>query len=229
MFRDRSGANPNPLIVADGAMRQTSRQIQDHLLCGCCEQLFNRRGEAWMLANCFRSQEGTFGLYEQLTKQPPILTTEAIAFYAGTSITGIESLIYFAASVFWRAAVHTWRIGSARLTISLGPRYEGALKEYLLGKADFPDYAVLLPIISQPGKARPVAYLPIGGRDDDHWQYDFLIPGVRFNLLLGRKVPPQFHRFCVAHSPEKIISVSDEVLENAFENFARHVSSCRHP
>ena len=46
---DRDAKSPHPLMFSKASERQTSRQVQQHLLCSCCEQRFPREGEDWTL------------------------------------------------------------------------------------------------------------------------------------------------------------------------------------
>src|SRR6266851_5737539 len=63
----------------------------------------------------------------------------------GKKIPGVEigKLAYFGASMFWRASVHDWRVGtdkSSRIALGL---FEEKLRRYLLGEIAFPDGVVL--------------------------------------------------------------------------------------
>ena len=64
-FRDPSRDNPNSVVVKAGRAYQTSRQIQDYLLCDKCEDLFSKHGEAWVTGNCYR-ENGSFYLRDSL-------------------------------------------------------------------------------------------------------------------------------------------------------------------
>ncbi len=57
--------NANPILVTSKIHRTTSAQIQQILLCEHCEDRFNKRGERWVLRNCFRGA-GRFLLHARL-------------------------------------------------------------------------------------------------------------------------------------------------------------------
>jgi hypothetical protein len=219
-LRASNDRNPNPLVVTDEASHSTSQQVQDYLLCGDCEQLFNKRGENWMLANCYR-QNGAFELREKLLQATPEHATEDLRVYAAANIPGIcrDNLVYFAASVFWRAAVHEWSVpGTANKTrISLG-RYEDQLGKFLRDEAPFPDDMVLTVRVSSMSSLLEVATLPQSRTDDGYHVHDFTIPGVAFALLVGARIPKEYRRFCTAQSPEGFVFISRE-LDQEFVRF----------
>jgi hypothetical protein len=120
---------------------KSSREITAPLLCLECEQRLNRRGEEWTLTNCLRGPSA-FSLQDALIRSQPSYVDPSAAFaaFAGDSTPGVdpEQLAYFAASVFWRAAVHTWTVDKEhRLKLTLGP-YEEELRLFLLDQSEFP-------------------------------------------------------------------------------------------
>jgi hypothetical protein len=46
-------SNPNPLIVTERGSVQTSRQLRNFVLCRSCEQLFSKKGEAYVMTQVF--------------------------------------------------------------------------------------------------------------------------------------------------------------------------------
>ncbi len=225
MLREHTAKNPNPFIVKKSSSKQTSAQIQEYLLCAECENLFSKRGETWVLRNCFRLDSG-FQLVDWLTTKEPVEVGD-VNVYPAKCIPEIkqDALVYFAASVFWRAAVRSWD----NCWIDIGSLYQESLRQYLLGLASFPASMFLIIVLASREKARAVAYAPVGGRQSSHHFYDFLIPGIRFSLYIGQKVPDDLRRYCVVGSAEHLISVSDHIVDDAFSRLARVARLAKQP
>jgi hypothetical protein len=121
----------------------------------------------------------------------------------------LEPLVYFAASVFWRATAHDW--GSAEQRLNFGSRYQEELRQYLLAQAPFPVNAALLIDVSEAETFLEIAAFPFGGKvDGTYYRYEFHIPGVQFTLFLGERIVGAARKRCVVHSSEKWIFLSRE-------------------
>ena len=57
VLRDETQGNPNPLKLTNRGVLQDSIQLSDYLLCWNCEQRFNKNGENWFLAYCWRRNQ----------------------------------------------------------------------------------------------------------------------------------------------------------------------------
>ena len=131
----RAGETPgqDPVLVHKTTAFVSSDQARAHLLCSDCEDRFNRGGENWVLKNCWRSP-ATFPLHAALTTAKVLFDDGDICAYAGKTVPGVDvdKLIYFGASVFWRASVCTSRLGRVKEErLRLGP-YQNVLRLYLL-------------------------------------------------------------------------------------------------
>ena len=178
--------NPNPLLIGQHNIVQRSRQVQDHLLCFDCEQLLSKNGESWFLANCLR-KAGDFPLHTALFAASSI-THQTVKVYHAANVPGVDisALMYFAASIFWRASVHKWRECKQ---INLGP-YQEELRTYLLGQTLFPLQSTL--VVSIPETLTEFTNLvmfPYGGRSDAYHTHKFLIRGIGYSLLTGKLIP----------------------------------------
>ncbi len=108
--RDESRSNPNPVLVSEDVSMISSEQAKDYLLCAECEDRFNKGGEDWVLKNCWHN-ETEFPLRSALVaSQPSPLSSPDFTIFEGAAVPGAEpdKLVYFAASIFWRAAAHDW-------------------------------------------------------------------------------------------------------------------------
>jgi hypothetical protein len=204
--------NPNPIFMTASRAKQTSEQVHDHLLCATCEDRLNKEGENWVLKHCFRGR-GHFPLKEKLLRTEPIQANEESALYAGDSPgVDIEKLVYFAASVFWRAAAHEWWILDHRKRLHLGP-YEERFRLFLLAKTDFPARAAITVGVATSDQREHLllATTPFGKRCKAGFHhYRFAIPGLEFGLFLGR-FPNIVTEACAVRSKRRVIFVSTVV------------------
>ncbi len=195
VLRDETGSNPNPLRFTDRGVLQDSTQLSDYLLCWDCEQRFNRNGENWFLAHCWRRNQ--FRLATMLDSASPQLNfpRTQTRIYHGSGILGqgVTALPYFAASMFWRASVHQWEGCKG---IALGP-YKEQLRKYLMGEAQFPADCALM--VSVPVNATPLlglSLVPYGGRKGTHHCWKLIVLGVAFHLLVGKQIPRTLRQLC---------------------------------
>ena len=120
LLRDPSRRDPNPVDAA--RQRTSSRQIVDRFLCSDCELLVSRFGEdpvlKWIRP---RRGGGKSRLIKRLDLAVPYKSDGDRDLFSGAS-TGIDTtrFAYFAASIFWRAAVHDWPLGSGRYSTPIG-------------------------------------------------------------------------------------------------------------
>jgi hypothetical protein len=190
MLRSTDLVNPNPTIISDRAMWETSRQVKSFLLCSACEQRFHRNGEDWMLRYCCRANN-EFKLREVLLQNSPVYDDGQVRVYCSRRIEQIdtEKLVYFAASVFWRAAVGRWRVDSTRLDeVELGNDFTEQFRRFLLLEGDFPEgAAITTEVFESHEPSLGTAVFPGGGRVAEYHLYRFALPGVRFKLFLARE------------------------------------------
>ena len=195
--RDETQDNPDPLKLNDDGVFQDSKQVSDYLLCGECEERFNTNGERWFLTHCWRKDR--FLLASMLDDALLAGSTLQIKVYHAGQIPKLDvtALTYFAASMFWRASVHQWKMGGTKTRgITLGP-YEERLRNFLMGEADFPPNCVLW--VSVPESITQFTRLsltPYGGRSGGYYLYKFVVLGVGFYLLVGGQIPREARAMC---------------------------------
>jgi hypothetical protein len=221
--------NPNPVVVTEAGKVATSKQVTDYLLCADCEDRFNRNGEKRVIENCWQA-EGRFPILAALTAATPVHSGEAgFRAFEGRSIKGIDAdqLGYFAASVFWRAAVRQWSpIGehsSARLDLGA---YAEELRLFLLGEAGFPTDVVLSVNVNASTTilANEYAVLPfLKARRADCDQYKLLIPGLGFEMFVGKDIPAGVRAMCLIRSPQGFLFTSDRMEEATLVELAKLV------
>ncbi|MDA9524135.1 hypothetical protein XI06_28620 [Bradyrhizobium sp. CCBAU 11434] len=208
LLRNDGFSNPNPFIHGAERSLQTSKQAQQHLLCSDCEQRFSKRGEAWVMSHCWRSV-GEFRIQQILFKSNPIIANDTLKIYAGSAIPKLDmdKLVYFGASVFWRAAVCEWSLSSERINIQLGG-YREELRRYLLDEAMFPRNVVLHIGVSALSGTLDACLFPKSSRTKTGiHRHRFIIPGMYFTMLAGSKISDNERFLCAAQSSGRHISI----------------------
>lgn len=198
---------------------QNSDQIKDYLLCESCEKRFRINGEDWILKHCCRSRSGTpFRLREILTASDSVAGDEGTKLCLAAENPRIDSekILYFAASVFWRAAVHQYRLKNFSVhQPNLGP-YLDELRLYLAGESSFPQKATVVVWVTNLAKPLPMLMPPKSISTNHHI---FHLPGIGFELYLGGRI---------RRSATRISFTLDErpmFFSAAFENKVREMMS----
>jgi hypothetical protein len=218
--------NPNPVLITPEVSLATSRQIKDYVLCNECEQRFSSTGESWVLANMARTDG--FPLQELLLNARPMTANEDFAIFSGATIPDVkmDSLVYFAMSIFWRAAVHKWRTVSRPIGIIDLGAYQEPIRLFLLG-ADFPSNVVILVSVWPNQEVPLMAYTPRKGDALGYEAFNFLIPGIEFRLLLGERIPDQLRAICSQQSANRCIVSSSTLIGETRETFIKLASTSK--
>jgi hypothetical protein len=215
--------NPNPLVVSGKSAKQVSDQLRGYVFCKGCEDLFNKNGEAWLLAKIPRDYGEPFPLQDALGPEKPLAIGEGVNLYDGSSMEAfdMEKLVYFGLSIFWRGAAHDWKstLGFSAPTVDLRDYFE-PLRLFLRGKGPIPDDVVLSVHLWPYTKVWQVAY-PVYPLHAAGWQrYWFYVPGISFMLHFGKDVPEGVRQRS-AHGRKKIINVDLESGEFV-RRFVKH-------
>lgn len=209
LVRGGSGTNPNPVLIGYKRKAQTSRQVTARLLCGQCEQLFNRNGEDWVLKNCYRGR-GIFRLRTMLESMQPVEAgPEARAYAAAANPNvAVEKLAYFAASVFWRASLQKWDVaGHKHEPTRLGP-YQQEFRAYLSGQSAFPEHASLTLVLSQLKHPVLAWNFPDSIHIDSGYCHRLHIPGMTFLMAVGKLAAVAWEPICLVRSVPRLIYIA---------------------
>ena len=190
LSRSEDRRNQHPVVVRRTGIMTSAEQVRAHFLCRECEDRFSRCGERHVLGQCARPGGG-FKLRQLLQSKQPTQVGERFAIYSLASLPELrcEQYLYFAASVFWRAAARSWRYGDETAHIDLGTRDLEHFRLYLLDEAPFPESAYLRVHAWNDSDIDFTTVFPYSRRDTSHWTYKFCIPGIGFILFLGEGVP----------------------------------------
>ena len=207
----KSNDNEAPILIKRDVSISKDEHVRGHVFCEDCEGLLSRNGEAWVLQNCFRHEEG-FALKSALGKSKPEHDNgKQLTVYAAKQVKEIDvaKLVYFAASVFWRVSAHPSKSDGYQLNSpKLGKEYDEKFRQYLLGNTEFPKNATLwLSVIIEEGLWNYFAF-PYGAREDDYHRSHFQFMGLAFDLFLGGLVPKGIRQFCLASSDAHYIAMS---------------------
>jgi hypothetical protein len=232
-FLRAPAADPNPIVVKKEISLGTSQQIVDYLLCADCERRFQAQGEDWVLRHCWQAPDN-FRLHSMLAGSAAgVLTSPQMKLFAADRIPCIDcsALIYFAASVFWRASAHQWHFGRHRVKRSpLGPKYEEEFRQFLVGTRAFPTKTTLwVSVLESPNSIIAAATLfPWAERKDGYHLHKFVIPGMGFDLFVGNQVPEQMRQMSITANPNRIIIMSSLFEAGVEYNMGRLVAKS-HP
>ena len=225
LLRTGRSSNPHSFVLTTRTGVRTSKQARQYLLCNECEQRFSGRGEAWVVANCWRGMK-KFRIQEILAGSEPLMANEDLKVYAGASIPGLDmaKLVYFGSSVFWRASICHWKIMGDQIYINLGP-YSELLRLFLLDSAPFPRNMVLhIGVSSLTTQALDLALFPRSSRTKTGIRrHRFIVPGIYFTLLVGNQITDSERLLCAAQSPESRISIWKQTDAELISGSARKI------
>lgn len=215
----------DPIAVTSDVVMSSSRQVQDYLLCKACEDVLNRGGESW-LGSKLATYEKTFPLYDLVTSGPVLFDENDCKVYCSVQNPLIEpdKIAHFAIGIFWKASVHSWRGGENEPVIKLGP-YSDKVRLYLRGEAPFPKHMALAAVLSPPD----VAYIgfnnPYEAVRDAYRNFMFAVPGIWFNLSVGKMITSEALSLCIGSHVLRPIMISAKIAakgqERAYNVFSQ--------
>jgi len=213
--REPKKSKPDPILVSRTVTGRVSRQIKDYVLCKDCEDRFNRNGENYVLRQVWNGQ--TFPLRDRLTVAMERHTLSEALAYSGTDVgVDTDKLGYFALSVAWRAAVHTWKaqFGESSTAVNLG-QFQEPIRQYLLGVAAFPPGVNVVVHICSDRNSKECFYAPTPISGVPCTGFVMLALGIHFVVVIGSGVPREI---CCVNSSHRLIFKRDcsQKLEEAF-------------
>jgi hypothetical protein len=196
--------NRAPFVMSQRWVGQTSKQAKQNLLCKICEDRLNKNGESWVIANCYNPQDGTFPLRDLILPAKALLAGTKGGACDVSQVAGvnIEKLVYFAASVFWRAAVRSWRLGKETYPkLPMNKDDIEQLRVFLLGKTAFPVNAASILYVS-PSAIPPLSVgYPERVAQESPAYYRFYVLGLWFLLVMGENLSEDTRKMCILRSP----------------------------
>ena len=223
----RNADDESPMRVANGVVMQTDWQVQDYLLCLECEDILNKGGEAWVNPKLATIQK-TFPLYDLLMKVPAAFQDENGGTYLAAQNPNIDvdKLTHFAMGMFWKAAVHTWRIGKEEIRIDLGP-YAETIRLWLRGECGFPKNVNLVVALARPENMLVVLTGPVQQSMRRWHGFSLQVPGLLFTLHLGKLIDLEMKDCCFHENPMHPIFIADDVMEAVWNKLGEHYRESR--
>jgi hypothetical protein len=189
-------------MMTSGHAVSTAMQVKDYLLCGECEERFNKHGENWAAGQVYDGKY--FPLLQRLTLALPFLETPQLRAVSGVA-AGIDTdkLAYFGLSVLWRAAAHKWKMQDGRTTsVDLGS-YEAPIRRFLLGEIKLPSDIIVVATACTDWLSQGTFYTPCLVRGNPYTAYAFLARGISFAVLVGNDLPLTMRELCCVASTRK--------------------------
>jgi hypothetical protein len=209
-----------PVVVTPEVVVQSSRQWQDYVLCGECDNSFSQLGESWVLPQLARS-DGSFPFYGTLSRGSPELVEGNTALYAAAKNPDIDAakLTHFAMGIFWKASVHSWSRERNASLIDLGKCGE-EVRRFLREEGCFPERMALIVGVSPP-PVMPTFNMPYLDSAEDFHSFLFHVPGINFALHVGNSLPTELKQTCFASHPPHPIVISRELARANLGFFKR--------
>jgi len=217
-LNDPAGPIKNMIVVTRKGTFQSPEQFHMPLLCQACEIRFQQGGENWVLAMRYRS-DGSFPLRDLLQGATPVNTNGATSVFNARSLTGVDvdRLLYFAASIFWRAGIANWATKFADAPkIDLRPEIMAKFADYLLGKGVFPGETSLNVCVASDAQPQRTMISPFKAQETPFARYEAHIPGMMFELFVD--AGPTRDPWSLNNAPERIVltdMVTKRVLQAA--------------
>ena len=172
----------------------------------------NEGGETWVNPKLATIKDG-FPLYDLLMEGPAAHQDEKGGLYyaAENPHIEVENLAHFAVGIFWKAAVHTWRMGKDTIRIELGP-YAEPIRRWLRTGGPFPNNVNLVVAVARPQNRLVLLTGPVK-QSKNQWQsFARQVPGLLFTLHVGELIDPQMRDCCFHLEPTHPIFVSDDIM-----------------
>lgn len=222
---EETGNGPPVLInLRRKSAIQTDKQVKRPLLCVECEDLFSKNGERRM-GQLWATDSG-FPLLDLLNSVAKHSKGERFDVYDSRLLDAdiVESILYFAASIFWRAQVWDWGYEEDAYKRALGEHYESKFRGFLLGKEPL-DNVLLLVDVNSDLDTSAVMSFPVSGRSGPDRRHSFSLLGLRFDMYVGRsissvtRIPFEFHN-------TKVMFISSDLKKSAaFQKLAGRVQT----
>jgi len=166
----------------------SNSQITKRLLCGACEDRFNKQGEKYVVEKCMKNAQ-TFELKRILDSSSPSIHLNGSSYFDPNDIPILNSdkFMYFVASIVWRVTAADWGNDDiANLNNTLPDEFKEPLQHYLLKTAEFPKNIYITVCVDDDADPVPIMSLP-SGDIEENMHLSFFIPGIKFNVFFGEE------------------------------------------
>lgn len=212
----RKQQSGDPIVMTPKLIVSTSKQVHDYVLCAECEERFSVR-ERYILP--FMAGENGFPMIEKLRNKPFAPAGSYLRFSGPIIGVDTEKLAYFAVSMIWRGAVHSWATIDRQRTGDLVVPNVEALRYYLLDEAPLPDDTYIFVLICADRLSQVQVQGPflVGGPENDN-RFEMLMSGILLQVGVGRS-PAERDLICAVHTNDRAVFYGDHYEHSL--NFAR--------
>lgn len=219
LCRAAGAPNPNPFLVTQEFVMQTSRQVRDHLLCFDCEQLLREKGEDWVIPRLAK-YGGEFPLAAALADVTPCVAEPDLSAYVliGVPAVRVDELIHFAMGIFWKSSVHPWSSKATEPWIDLG-LYGEKIRRFLLDQLALPDDVVLTAAVLPPPVKLMTFHLPFETEGLQGRAFQLYMAGIQFMLWIGNDIPMEVRAANLSSKSNPTVLVTDlsELISQRFK------------
>jgi hypothetical protein len=220
------GKNPHPFVNDGRKAIQTAAQTRAHLLCHDCEQRLCKQGEDAFFRYCYH-EPGKFKLLNVLREQKPMVENERWAAYVvpDSENSVVEQIGYLGLSILWKSAAHSWKDRGGTLpSIILGSQYQEQVRQYLFGGGPFLEHgAMVVEVSDENNRLISVVGTPTTFKHPTNHLHLIDLCGIRFNLLVGSRIPPQLKNLCVFRQGQKCRLVAKQQEAMLAKGYHEHL------
>jgi hypothetical protein len=209
LLRTPSEKNAHPILTSREIATQNSFQMAEPLLCGACDGLFSKRGEAYVIPRI--RQNSTFPFLDRLKVALEVHRSPNLNIYSGDAV-GFDNgkIAYFGLSLLWRAAVHTWTMVDGKTTtVKLDDPYKEDLRRYLLAETDFPKNCFVVATCATDWASQNACFVPNRIKDLPVTAYGLMTKGLYFRIFFGEDVPLELKQLCCVTGYRKPLITRD--------------------
>lgn len=214
IFRLCREENEDPVVMTPQIVFSSDRQFRAHLLCQDCEGRFSKHGEDYTMRMIQGKKKEDFRLlnFINLGRALQLPRARGVPYvgYPGREL-GIDTdkLAYFALSIAWRSAAHTWPTLNGQTTsVSLGDYYE-PIRQYLLGEAGFPAGVFVAVTAASDFASRFLFLAPTPNKGVPWTEIGLLVRGIYFDIYMGDSLPRELTERCCVRTPKKVVFLAD--------------------
>jgi hypothetical protein len=204
-LNDPGGPIQQMIVITPDGTYQSGDQFSMPLLCQECEIRFQQGGEYWTLTHRWRP-DGTYPLRDMLLATAPESSNANVKVYNARSVKGLEpeKLLYFAASIFWRAGIADWKTRFVNAPkIDLPIELMEKLKQFLLGSGPFPKELFILITVVSDARPLPTLISPKKAQDTPFVRYEMHITAMMFEFFLNAE--EKYDVWSISNAPERIV------------------------
>jgi hypothetical protein len=206
--------------TSSGSAAFSDVQVTMKLLCKSCEDLFSKRGEKVLGTNWATASR--FPLLETLKASKPLAIGSEFSVYPISAIlpSTLDSLFYFAISIFWRASVWDWGRHQDRYVGALGAKYEKEFREFLLGCEPLRNVYMIISVNDSDNLNGLISF-PVMNKTAGGKVHIFDVLGIKFTIFVGGHIHEDIMRPFVSAGSNVILITSSLEQSRDFLELAK--------